>query len=88
MAPVHLEETLSLWVKETAVACCWSLLAQPDVTVANKFIPFSADSRRELSSVPFDAEVTGFFKRIAGELGVWEVTIKKVSKKVSQGERS
>lgn len=60
-----------------------SLPAQPDVTVVNKFIPLSADSRRGLSSVPSDAEVTGFFKGIVGELGVWEVTVKKLGKRIT-----
>lgn len=45
------------------------------MTVVNKFIPLSADSRGGLSSVAPDAEVTGFFKGIARELGVSEVTV-------------
>lgn len=62
--------------KGSSLLLC-SLPAQPDVTVVNKFIPFSTDSRGGLSSVPFDAEVTGIFKGIAGGLGVWEVSVKK-----------
>lgn len=83
MTPVYLEETLSQWVKERAVACCYVPPAQPDVTVVNKFIPLSADSRKGPSSVPSDAEVTGFFKGIAGELGVWKVTVKKLGKRIT-----
>jgi hypothetical protein len=54
--------------------------------VVNRLIPFSTDSGGELISVPFDAEMTGLFKGILGELGVWKMTISKVVKKVSQGE--
>lgn len=69
MAPVHLEETLSLRQgKDSGLLLC-SLPAQPDVAVV------STDSRGEFSSVPLDAEVTRLFAGILGELRVWKVTI-------------